>query len=87
MGSSGTYDGPSLTEPALGRSLTTDGDLAYRKRASAERQAAHWNAVLVHDPVLGLESGFQVGVTPLTAIQSDGPRWELIWVPTASASR
>jgi hypothetical protein len=79
--SSGSYNGPPLTEPALGRSLTADDDLAYRTRSSAERQAAHWNAVLEHDPVLGPQSGFQVGVAPLTSVHSDGPRWELIWVP------
>ena len=62
MGSKGYYDGPPLTEPALGRSLTADADHAYRTRSSAERQAAHWNAVLEHDPVLGPESGFRVGV-------------------------
>jgi hypothetical protein len=80
VGSSGSYDGPPLTEPALGRSLTADADHAYRKRSSAERQAAHWNAVLEQDPVLGPESGLQVGVAPLTSVHLDGPRWDLIWV-------
>ena len=81
VGSKGHYDGPTLTEPALGRSLTADA--AYRTRSSAERQATFWNDVLEQDPVLGPKSGFQVGVAPLTSLHDDGPRWELIWVPCA----
>lgn len=76
-----SYAGPPLTEPATGRPLTANGELAYRQRRSAVNQARHWNAILEGDPFLGAESGFVVGVAPLVSETSDGPRFELIWMP------
>ena len=65
---------PPLTPPRWGDPIHKD--LAYVKRASAENQAAHWNAVLVCDSLLGPGSGFVVGVGP----RREG-RYPLVWLP------
>jgi len=76
-----SYLGPALTTPSAGRAITPAGELAYRKRSSAEQQARAWNELLRLDPVHGPESGLRVGVAPLPSQQSDGLRWELVWTP------
>ena len=78
--SSGSYQGPSLTPPALGQPITAASEHAYRTRAGAERQADRWNDILEHDPILGPSAGFRVGVAPLVTTHGDGPRWDLIWI-------
>jgi hypothetical protein len=78
--SDGTYQGPPLTEPRLGRPIAADFAHAYRQRASAERQAERWNAILEHDPFLGPAAGYRVGVGPLASTLGDGQRWDLIWI-------
>lgn len=84
--SSGSYQGPPVTQPELGQPITTAADHAYRARASAEGQAARWNDILEHDPILGPQCGFQVGVAPIVSAHDDGPRWELIWISTRPRS-
>lgn len=73
---------PALQVPRLGDPITEGGEWSFVKRASSERQAQLWNAVLVDDPVFGPMSGLAVGVAPLR--DRDG-RYPLVWVhaPTA----
>jgi hypothetical protein len=80
--SSGSYQGPPLTQPELGQPITAAADHAYRKRSSSERQAEIWNEILENDPILGPESGFRVRVAPIVSAHDDGPRWDLIWIST-----
>ena len=54
-----------LDTPLLGAEL--GHDLAYRRRASAERQAALWNEILAGDPFVGPATGMIVGVAPAVA--------------------
>lgn len=70
------YDmtGPALTPPRLGDPI--DHDSAYVTRASAETQAAHWNALLADDDMFGPASGLVVGVSPVKINR----RYRLVWV-------
>ncbi|KAA0078798.1 hypothetical protein CIW52_29935 [Mycolicibacterium sp. P9-64] len=75
---------PSLNPPRLGDPISSDGELAYVKRSSAQRQAAIWNEVLAGDPVFGRGSGVAVGVAPM---KNDDRRWPLVWVQLPSGQR
>ena len=75
---------PSLNPPRLGDPISSNGELAYVKRSSAERQAALWNQVLAGDPVFGPGSGVAVGVAP---VKNGERRWPLVWVQLASGQR
>lgn len=66
---------PPLNTPRLGDPI--NAECSYVKHASSLAQAAHWNALLVDDPVFGPACGLVVGVAP--ARDSDG-RYPLVWV-------
>ena len=87
VSSSGSYQGPELTAPELGRPITVEADLAYRRRESAYRQAERWNRILQDDPVAGPTTGLRVGVAPLVSTFADGPRWDLIWISAGPTPR
>lgn len=68
---------PPPIEPPVEGTPIAPTILAYVDRRSAVRQAGYWSEVFALDPVLGLSSGFTVGVGP----RDDTGRHPLVWVP------
>jgi hypothetical protein len=72
----------AISLPSLGYGLSPT-ELAYRKRATSQRQASIWNEKLADDPKYGPSSGFIVGI----ADQPEDGRWPLIWVRQDEVTR
>jgi hypothetical protein len=67
-------DGPAISLPYKGQRLS-ETELAYVKKASAQRQAASWNEALKDDMTYGPRSGLRVFVGGVRV----NDRWPLVW--------